>query len=306
MHRSPAAATRTPLLFVGLVGLSLAAAGCNELSSRTLVQEGNSLYDNQEYEKAIAKYEKALGKNPGLGVIRHNLGLAYSRLFRAGVETPENDALAAKATEHLSWWLEKHPDDAKVRKYLLNFWISAGDYDRPLAYFDSEHKRDPQNREFVQKIAGLYNMKKDWRTAIDWYYKDAELAPDKAAKVAAYQTVANVAYNKLWTAQARIDLRGVERTEIAEIGLRATEQGLSQDDKHIPLTSMSQKLWEFRSIGQGPSWAYAIDRAEAQVFEQRVRVLKEEAKKNQPPPAGGTPPPAGATPPAGTSAGSGS
>ena len=81
---------------------------------------------------------------------------------------------------------------------------------------------------------------------------------------------------------------GVERTEIAEVGLQATGEGLALDANHLPLTGISQGLWNNHAIAQGQFWAAAIDRAEGQIFEQRARVLREEAKKNQPPaPPGG-------------------
>ncbi len=294
MHRPRAAApAHLVLATLGLgLGLGLGLAGCDQLSARTMVQEGNALYGDQEYEKAIVKYEAALKKAPTLGVIRHNLGLSYARLFRAGLDTPENKALEEKATEQLGLWLDKHPTDREVRKFLLNFWIQAGDYKRAIDYFMAQHDKDPNNREFVQKIAGIHLMAQDWRTAIEWYYKDAALAPDAAAKIAAYQGVANVAYGKLWTQAGRLNIKGVDRTEIAEVGIQAAGEGLALDPKHIALTSTSQRLWEYRAIAQGQFWAASMDRAEAQIFEQRVHVLREEAKKNQPPPPAGAPAPA--------------
>ena len=93
---------------------------------------------------------------------------------------------------------------------------------------------------------------------------------------------------------------GVERAEIAEIGLAAAEEGIKLDDKVIALWGTSQGLWNQRAIANGQSWAYQIDLAESQVFSQRARVLREEAKKAQAA-AGGAAPAA----PAGTPPGSG-
>jgi tetratricopeptide (TPR) repeat protein len=284
---------------VGLAAMVPGLTGCDQLSARSMVQEGNSLYDDQEYEKAIAKYESALKKEPSLGVIHHNLGLAYARLFRPGVETPENKALVDQAAVHLKWWLDHHPDDAKIRKFLINLWVDAGDYQPVLDYFMAEHQKDPTNRGIIDKIAGIYLARTDWRSSVEWYYKSADAAPDALAKLSSYTNIANVAFGQLWTSKARLSQRGTDRTEIAEVGLEAAEKGIAlgqtQDSKHIQVTSYSQQLWNQHSLSQGPYWAASIDRAEAQVFEQRVRVLREEAKKNQPPPA-----------PAGTPAGTGS
>lgn len=291
MHRPTAAAPRARLVLVCLFALMAGAlVGCDELGARSLVQKGNGLYQEQEYEKAIAKYEEALAKKPGLTVVHHNLGLAYGRLFRPGLETPANKALAGKASEHLTAWLAKHPKDKPVRKYLLDLWIKSGDFQSALDYYMGEHQQNPANREVVGKIASIHMLKADWRTAVEWLYKDVELAPDAAAKVAAYNVISNVAFGKLWTAKARLEVRGVDRTEIAEVGLKAAEQGLALDAKHQGLTGISQGLWNNHALAQGPFWAASIDRTMSQVFEQRARVLREEAKKNQPPkPAGATP-----------------
>lgn len=291
-------------LVAGVLGLGLlvTGAGCKQLNARDKVQQGNSLYDDQEYEKAIAKYESALKDEPSLTVIHHNLGLAYARMFRPGVDTPENKAYVDNAAVHLNAWLAKHPRDMKIQRFLLNLWKDAGDYQPVLDYFMKDYEKDPQNRAIVDKIAGIHLARGDWRSSIDWYYKSAAIAPDSVAKLASFTNIANVCYGQLWTSIARLKQRGTDRTEIAEIGLEAAEKGialgLTTDSKHLQLTSYSQQLWNQHALAQGPYWAAMIDRSEGQIFEQRVRVLREEAKKNQPPP-----PPA---PPAGTPAGTGS
>lgn len=274
-------------IFVGTIGLAVGASlmlgGCNELGARSLVQQANGLYDDQEYEKAIEKYEKALTKKPGFGVIHHNLGIAYARLYRPGVDTPENKALVDKAAEHLLWWLTRHPDDIKIRKFLLNKWLEAGEFQPVLDYYLEQHNKEPQNREFVQKVASIHLMMGDWHKSVEWYEKDIALAPDAPAKVAAHQVIANLAFGRLWTASARLKTQGLERLELVEVGLQGAEGGLGIDPNNIALTSFSHQLWNQRAVAQGPYWAAAIDRVEGQVFEQRVIVLKEQAKKDQPP-----------------------
>ena len=111
----------------------------------------------------------------------------------------------------------------------------------------------------------------------------AALVTDSPGKVVAYQAIANIAFAKLWNSRDKV--MGVERTEIAEIGIEAAGKALELDPKNLALTSISAGLWNNRATAHGPFWAATLDRAEAQVFEQRARVLREEAKKNQPAPA---------------------
>jgi len=259
--------------------------GCDELNARSSIQKGNAAYGEQDYEKAAKYYEEAIRLAPDLDVAYHNLGITYSRQFSAGVDTDANKAVAGKATTNLAKWLEKHPRDAKIRKLLTGLWIDSGDYPKALAYWTKEHEADPKARDVIQLIAGIHLKSNDWRTAIVWYQKDVDAATDNPGKVQAYQAIANVAFSKLWSAASREKVTGVERTEIAEIGIEAAGKGLELDPKNLALVSISAGLWNNRAIANGPFWSATLDRAEAQVFEQRARVLREEAKKNQPAPA---------------------
>jgi tetratricopeptide (TPR) repeat protein len=267
----------TSLAILVAVGLG----GCDELNARSSIQKGNAAYGEQDYDKAIRLFEEAIRLAPDLDVGYHNLGIAYSRKFSAGVETPENKAIAEKATANLAKWLEKHPKDAKIRKLLTGLWIDSGDYPKALAYWTKEHQDNPQARDVIQLIAGIHLKSGDWRTAIEWYRKDVEAATDGPGKVTAYQSIANLAFSKLWNSRDKVF--GEERTEIAEIGLEAAGLALEIDPNNLPLTSISAGLWNNRATAHGPFWAATLDRSEAQVFQQRASVLREEAKKNAPP-----------------------
>ena len=47
----------------------------------------------------------------------------------------------------------------------------------------------------------------------------------------------------------------------------------------LPIWGISTQLWKNHGIANGPTWALAIDDAEAQVYDQQARVLRAEAKK---------------------------
>lgn len=267
----------TSLAILVAVGLG----GCDQLNARSSIQKGNAAYAEQDYDKAIGYFEESIRLAPDLDVGYHNLGIAYSRKFSVGVETPENKAIAEKATGNLAKWLEKHPKDAKIRKLLTGLWIDSGDYAKALAYWTKEHQDNPQARDVIQLIAGIHLKSGDWRTAIDWYRKDVDAATDGPGKVTAYQSIANLAFSKLWNSRDKVT--GAERVEIAEIGIEAAGLALEIDPNNLPLTSISAGLWNNRATAHGPFWGATLDRAEAQVFQQRAGVLREQAKKNAPP-----------------------
>jgi tetratricopeptide (TPR) repeat protein len=282
--------TRAVITSLAMIFIVVGLGGCDELNARSSIQKGNAAYSEQDYAKAAKHFEEAIRLDPSLDVGYHNLGITYSRQFSVGVDTPENKAFAEKSTANLAKWLEKHPKDAKIRKLLTGLWIDSGDYPKALAYWTKEHAANPTARDVIQLIAGIHLKSGDWRIALEWYRKDVDAAPDAPAKVSAYQSIANLAFNKLFSSRDKVT--GFERVEIAEIGLEAAGAALALDPKNLALTSISAGLWNNRAIAHGPFWAATLDRTEAQVFEQAARVLREEAKKNQPAPA--VAPPGGA------------
>ena len=212
--------------FVAVVLLaSVVLAGCDELSARSKVQAGNAAYGDQEFEKAAKRYEEALGLAPNLDVIHHNLGITYSRLFHPGIETPDNKAVAAKATSHLAKWLERHPKDGEVRKLLTGLSIDSGDYMKAIDFWKKEYEATPNARDVIQLIAGIYLKSGDWRSAVDWYRKDVAAAPDAPAKVAAYQSIANLTFGKIWTMSSREKVLGAERTRARGDRARGDREG---------------------------------------------------------------------------------
>ncbi|MEZ4400037.1 MAG: tetratricopeptide repeat protein [Kofleriaceae bacterium] len=296
--RRPGARPGRLLALVGLVLVAALATGCDELSARHLIQEGNKEYGEQNYEKAAEYFQQSIAKHPGIDIAHHNLGITYSRMFKPGIETPENRAFADKAAEQFAIWLKKHPKDSKIQKLLTSLWVDAGEYEKAVAFWKTEHQANPTSREIIQRVAGIYFKSGDWRSSVEWYQKDIDVAPDKEGKIAGYSAIANLTFGLLFSSSAREKLQGVDRTEIAEVGLAAAGEGLKLDDTNIALTGICQGLWLNRAIANGPSWAMAIDRAEAQVFEQRARVLRAEAKKAQDAAAdnaGTTPAPASGT-----------
>jgi tetratricopeptide (TPR) repeat protein len=65
----------------------LGAVGCKELDGRNRVRKGNRDFRETKFIDAVSEYEKALGEvdDP---IIHYNLGLAYSKVFKPGLEKP--------------------------------------------------------------------------------------------------------------------------------------------------------------------------------------------------------------------------
>ncbi|MGI4874058.1 MAG: tetratricopeptide repeat protein [Janthinobacterium lividum] len=90
---------KTLLCFLACLGASLPALAQTAPAARDLVKEGTALYDQGQYDQAIAKYEQALAAEPGNIMAQAELALTYNTLNR--------HAEAKAVCEKL---LKRHPD----------------------------------------------------------------------------------------------------------------------------------------------------------------------------------------------------
>lgn len=276
------ASSMSRLLPLALVGLLGAMTGCDGLQARKAVQEGNFEYKEGRFEKAKELFELALTKEPGLEIAHHNLGLACAKLFKAGDDSPENQAFADCAAVHIQEYLKKHPKENKLRDKMTSIWLNSGLYERALSYWQDQFQVVPkdegeqaQKREITLRIAGIYFKSGNWRESMKWYDKAADLS-EGSGKVSAYQSIGNVAWA---TMRNREKNYGTERIEAADAGLAALEKAAAIDPKKIEVRALIAALYNFRALAQGSAWAAAMERATAQDHDRRRRVLSEEAKK---------------------------
>lgn len=78
---------RPLLALAALCVLAVGTMGCKELDGRNRVRKGNRDFRETKFIDAVAEYEKALTTvdDP---IVHYNLGLAYSKVFKPGLEKP--------------------------------------------------------------------------------------------------------------------------------------------------------------------------------------------------------------------------
>ncbi len=76
--------------------LAVSVLGCDQLDGRNRNRQGNRLFRDGLYPDSVGQYEKAL-KEVDDPVIHYNVGLAYQKVFKAGVG--DKPILLAKASE---------------------------------------------------------------------------------------------------------------------------------------------------------------------------------------------------------------
>ena len=114
----------------GVLGLSLAAAGCGQysfsaLSAKKSVMEAHEAYKGSRWLEAAEKYESAVNNDPKLRGAHFFLANSYDNLYkpsRAG--EPENDAYMKKAIEWYKKAAEKEPDPL-YRQRAMQYLVAA-------------------------------------------------------------------------------------------------------------------------------------------------------------------------------------
>jgi len=183
-----------------------------------------------------------------------------------------------------------------MRKLLTQAWIDTNQFDRALAFWESELAAKPNNPGIMGTIAGINLKANNWRKAIEWYHKEAAAETDPAQKVAALNSIGNVAWSKLNSKTLEIN----DSIELADYGIGAVQEAAQIQPKLAKLYGLQASILNFRSLTQGASFGAAIDRSTAQDLLRLTRVLNEEAKKLQqgqaPAAPGATPAPTTPTP----------
>jgi tetratricopeptide (TPR) repeat protein len=259
-----------------LVGM----VGCDELSARRGIQKGNSLYEEGRFAEAVASYEQALDRT-SLPIGHYNAGLAYSRLFQAGVKTDENLAYAEKATAHMARYLESDPNDAVITAMMTRIWMDSGHYERALAYWESRLEKYPTDIDVLQTLAGINRQAGRFSESVRWLHRRAEVSDTPDGKVGAYLEIARLSFHRLDSSKDRP--AELERLEVADVGIAALQQADALRPDSTEVHGYLGSLYERRALAHGASWAQAADLASAQHHRRRWRALTEASKPPAPP-----------------------
>jgi tetratricopeptide (TPR) repeat protein len=201
----------------------------------------------------------------------------------AALPQGDNDARAGEiqrnkaVMDELNKQVDKLTLKDDMRKLLTQAWIDTNQFDRALGFWESELAAKPNNPGIMGTIAGINLKANNWRKAIEWYSKEADAETDPGQKVAALNSIGNVAWSKLNSKTLDIN----DSVELADYGLGAMQKATQIQPKLGKLYSLQASILNFKSLTHGASFAAAIDRSNAQDLLKLARVLIEEAKKQQ-------------------------
>ena len=192
---------------------ALLASGCNTVKAQAAFKDGNKLYKEENYRRAIELYERAVALKPKMAEAHFYLASSHQALYRPGKDDPENVQRLEQAVEHYKTALELNKLDSENLKKVRTNTLGAltGIYSEPplqnyetaLAYAQELVKDNPNDTKNLYAIANLYEKFGKIQEAEDTYRRVAELNPQDAKACGALAAF----YNKpLWEGRSKFDL----------------------------------------------------------------------------------------------------
>lgn len=146
-------------------------------SPKELYLKGEKLYNQEEYEKALAVFEEFVEKQPDLFEARVNIGNCYIKLKQYD-----------KAVEEFKFVLEKMKEekgDLKGNKMASSIYANLGelymdqnDLEKAKDYFEKSIDIDPSNHALSYNVAEILFNSNKIDEAIHYYELSAKIKPD--------------------------------------------------------------------------------------------------------------------------------
>ena len=206
-YRAPVLAALLPLVLFGV--------GCNLVRSKAAFKDGNRLYKEENYRKAIQEYDKAIALTPDFAEAHFYLASSHQALYRPGKGGDENKQHLETALEHYLKALEVNrastPALKELRLRTLEQLTVAysdpplTDYEKALGYAEQIVKDNPNDTKNLYAMGGLYEKFKRVNEAEQTYKKVVEQNPKDVKACGALAAF----YNKtLWDEQGGLWVEG--------------------------------------------------------------------------------------------------
>lgn len=206
-YRTTVLAALSLLVVVGI--------GCSTVKAKAAFKDGNKLYKEENYRKAIAEYEKAVALKPDFAEAHFYLASSHQSLFRPGKEGDENRMHLDKAVEYYEKSLETNKNNSPQLQQLRVNALAAltaiyaeppqQNFEKALGYAEQLVKDNPNDTKNLYAMANLYEKFGRVNESEQTYEKAAQLNPNDPK---ACGTLANF-YNKaLWDEQGNAWVEG--------------------------------------------------------------------------------------------------
>jgi tetratricopeptide (TPR) repeat protein len=202
-------------VLAALLPLVMAGLGCNLVQAKAAFKDGNRLYKEENYRKAIEEYEKAVQSKPDFAEAHFYLASSHQSLYRPGREGDENQMRLDKAIEHYERSLEVNKAETPGLQQLRLNALGAltaiysdpplTDYEKALGYAEQLVRDNPNDSKNLYAMANLYEKFNRVLEAEQTYERVAEQNPSDAKACGALAAF----YNKaLWDEKGELYVEG--------------------------------------------------------------------------------------------------
>ena len=243
--------------------LAATLSACEQIASLQAKQglkDANSLYQQQNYRAAAAKYEEVLQGDPGQSVVYFYLGNSYDNLYRSNKPgAPVDPAMLDKAIANYKLAVERS-QDPQMKKLSLQYLVAAygpdklddpsraepilqemikldssdtaayfvlarlyedaGNLDESEAILMRSKEAQPKQSVVYQQLAGYYQRQGDFLKVIEIVHQRAVLEPDNPE---VHYSIASYYWDEAYR-NAR--LTDPQKQEYAQKGLESVEKAV--------------------------------------------------------------------------------
>jgi tetratricopeptide (TPR) repeat protein len=203
---------KTRFQVLAIAALVPALSGCAGIQAKASFKDANKDYKEENYKKAIPKYERAVKLDPSMAEAWFYLGSSHQALYRPGKEGAENKAHLDAAIENYKKSLEiNKANNERLKKVRTNTLAALTSIysDEPYRNFEEANRyaellvqdnpNDPKN---LYAKANLYEKFSKIDEAEKTYKQVAELNPNDPKACGALAAF----YNKpLWDGRSKFD-----------------------------------------------------------------------------------------------------
>jgi TolA-binding protein len=132
-----------------------------------LLSEGVALYEQKDYQAAIAKFEEILQEVPDLYQVRQNIGNCYLDMGDFDLALAQYQIILEEEPTHIGALVRA--GDVMVRK---------GDLEQAVAYFEKSIEQAPEDEVLPFNVAEIYFDQGDVKKAIEYYERSSTVKPD--------------------------------------------------------------------------------------------------------------------------------
>jgi tetratricopeptide (TPR) repeat protein len=163
---------------VPIAGVLVCLTGCDMLVSRFKAREAADKFHAGDFAGAARKFDEANRLDPNHPTLLLNTGTTNLALFRAtGNKTPEGQSAATRAIAAYERYLERRPNDERVKAALIQTFIETNRYEDAVSFFRPSVDKNPPNLESLGILATVATKCGKADEARKWHQKRIDAAP---------------------------------------------------------------------------------------------------------------------------------